>query len=209
MLLDFQSFINKYSIKTSGVIHVGAHYGKETDTYQNSRINKILYFEPLKDNFEKLKERVSQFDNIVLENLALGNFKGKIKMHVEEANSGQSSSILKPKGHLYQYPHIKFNKEEEVEITTLNDYSEENNLDDYNIIVIDVQGYELEVFKGASNILKNIDMIVSEVNRAELYENVTIVTDLDSYLQTFGFKRVFTNWEGYTWGDAVYIKEKN
>lgn len=207
MLLDFQGLVNKYSIKTDGVIHIGAHHGNQTNLYQNAKIKNILYFEPLKKNFEILNEKFGLHNNIKLENMALGNFTGKVKMHVEEANLGQSSSILKPRGHIFQYPHIIFNKQEEVEITSLNEYNKKNDLSNFNIITIDVQGYELEVFKGASEILNNIDLIVSEVNRAELYENVTMVADLDIFLKQYGFKRVLTNWEGHTWGDAAYVKE--
>jgi hypothetical protein len=77
----------------------------------------------------------------------------------------------------------------------------------YNFINIDVQGYELEVFKGSYKTLKNIDYIISEVNRAEVYENCPYVGELDSYLQNYNFTRVETNWAGDTWGDAFYIKK--
>jgi hypothetical protein len=209
MLVDFEKFTSIHNISKKGVIHIGAHYGKEIETYQKTNVENILFFEPLSLNFSVLKDRVSHFKNVKLENCALGDTEGTIKMHVEEKNQGQSSSILKPRGHLFQYPHIQFTKEETVNITTLDKYSQNNDLKDYNIIVIDVQGYELPVFKGAINTLNNIDMIISEVNRAELYENVTMVPELDAFLSSFNFKRVFTNWEGHTWGDAVYIKEKN
>lgn len=209
MLVDFEKFSSMYNISRNGVIHIGAHYGKEIETYQKTNVKNILFFEPLSKNFSILKERMINYSNVKIENCALGDTDGVIKMHVEEKNEGQSSSILKPRGHLFQYPHIQFTKEEIVNITTLDKYAEKNSLKNYNIIVIDVQGYELPVFKGAVNTLNNIDMIVSEVNRAELYENVTMVTELDTFLNSFNFKRVFTNWEGHTWGDAIYIKEKN
>jgi hypothetical protein len=62
------------------------------------------------------------------------------------------------------------------------------------------------VFKGAFETLKNIDYIISEVNKDEVYENCAHVDDLDSYLNQFNFQRVETNWIGGTWGDAFYIK---
>ncbi|WP_447516023.1 FkbM family methyltransferase, partial [Clostridioides difficile] len=68
----------------------------------------------------------------------------------------------------------------------------------YNFINIDVQGYELEVFKGGIETLKNIDYIYSEVNRAQLYKGCVLVEELDQFLEIYGFKRVGTWWDGIT-----------
>ena len=160
-----------------------------------------MFFEPLKKNFEVLKSNISNFP---IFNLALGNETGQIKMFTESKNNGQSSSILKPKIHLNQYPHIVFDGEEVVEIIKLDDFDYDK--EKFNFINIDVQGYELEVFKGAKKVLESIQYILSEVNNAEVYENCVNVSELDVFLGEFGFERVETNWEGGTWGDAFYIK---
>jgi hypothetical protein len=81
-------------------------------------------------------------------------------------------------------------------------------LSKYNFLNIDVQGYELEVFKGAFGSLKNIDYIISEVNRDEIYEGCPHIDELDNFLIQFNLQRVETNWAGDTWGDAFYIKIK-
>ena len=208
MFIEFKEALQKYEIAPEGVIHIGAHYGQEYGTYAQNGIEKLIFFEPLKDNFFYLLNNIPNSDNILLVNSALGNFTGEVEMFVETANKSQSSSILKPRGHKYQYPHIKFDKREKVQITTLDKFFSNTKLE-HNIICIDVQGYELEVFKGAQKTLENIDMIISEVNRAELYKDNAYVSDLDKFLENFNFKRVETNWVGKTWGDAVYIKEKN
>ena len=77
---------------------------------------------------------------------------------------------------------------------------------DYNFINIDVQGYELEVFKGGKDTLNNIDYITTEVNRDEVYKDCAKIEELDTYLGDYGFQRVETTWDGGTWGDAFYIK---
>jgi hypothetical protein len=76
-----------------------------------------------------------------------------------------------------------------------------------NFINIDVQGYELEVFKGSENLLNSIDYIITEVNRDEVYENCVRIESLDEFLSKYGFIRVETDWAGHTWGDALYIKK--
>lgn len=196
------AYIDKYNLKINGIIHVGAHFGGEVEHYMVHNLKNIVFFEPIKDNFIKLLENVSGLDaNIITHNIALGNINGKIKINVS-TNNKASSSILKPKLHLDISPSVTFDEEEEVYIKKLNDYS----YTDYNMLVVDVQGYELEVFKGSWKTLSYIDYIFTEVNQDEVYENNVHISELDSYLSRWNFKRVETTWEGGIWGDALYIK---
>ena len=210
MLLNFDHIIKNYNIKSKGVIHIGAHHGNELYPYLKHRIKNVLMFEPQEKAFKHLRFNISQInpsydDRIDIEKTALGNFKGEVEMFVEEANTGMSSSILEPALHTQQYPHITFNKKEKVKIISLDSYLK-NHTGSYDFINIDVQGYELNVFKGATKTLKNIKYIISEVNREELYKGCAKVDELDSFLKDFGFSREVTDWEGKTWGDAFYLK---
>lgn len=204
MLLDFFNLIEKYNMNIKGVIHIGAHFGQENEIYNKANIQNRVFFEPIKSTFARLKENVGEKYQTF--NIALGNENKNVFMFVETANSGQSSSVLKPIKHLEQYPHITFNNKEEVSMKRLDDINLQ--LDNFNCINIDVQGFEIEVFKGAVKTLEKIDYIFTEVNRDELYENCTQVTDLSNFLKGFGFELVEENWVGGTWGDGLYIKSK-
>jgi FkbM family methyltransferase len=204
MLLDLEKLKEKYNLDIKGVLHIGAHFGQEYSTYEKMGIKNTMFFEPLPHTFQRLKENIG--DKAILVNTALGNMIGEIEMNVETVNQGQSSSILEPVVHLKQYPHIKFNSKVTVPITKLDEFLKEKGK--YNMINIDVQGYELEVFKGGESFLHYIDYIMTEVNRDEVYKNCPRVEELDYYLTFYGFKRVETTWDGGTWGDAFYIKIK-
>ncbi len=197
---EFKLLKNKYNCEFNGVIHIGAHYGEEYKTYKDLSIYPIVFIEALPHIYNTLITSVGP--ECICINTALGNIEGTIKMHVETANGGASSSVLKPKLHLHQHPQIQFHTEVEVSITKLDLL----NIPSCNFLVIDVQGYELEVLKGASNYLKNVDYIIVEVNRDEVYENCVHINELDSYLNNYGFIRVETEWSGYLSGDAFYIK---
>lgn len=204
MLLNLNELKNKYDLKIKGVLHIGAHFGQEFETYKSLNITNVTFFEPISSTFNKLKENVGNQANLI--NVALGNIEGEVEMYTETINQGQSSSILKPEYHLIQHPSIQFEGREKVKITKLDNFIEDK--DNYNFINVDVQGYELEVFKGGSEYLNSIDYIMTEINRAELYEGCVQIDELDNFLGLYGFTRVETTWAGGTWGDAFYIKNK-
>lgn len=202
MLLNLDNLKQKYDLKIKGVLHIGAHVGQEFGTYQRLGIDNVMFFEPVPSTFQRLKENVG--DKAILVNTALGNMIGEVEMFTETVNQGQSSSVLEPEHHLVQHPNIQFDGRQRVAITKLDTFIEDK--DKYNFINIDVQGYELEVFKGGAEYLKTIDYVMTEVNRAELYKGCARIEELDAFLGGYGFERVETTWDGGTWGDAFYVK---
>ena len=204
MLLNLKELKEKYKLNINGVLHIGGHFGQEFSLYRELQINNIIFFEPVPQTFKKLFDNIGE--NAILFNIALGNIVGNIEMNIEENNDGQSSSILEPHLHLKQYPSIIFDKKITINIDKLDNYIKYKN--DYNFINIDVQGYELEVFKGGSEFLNYIDYIITEVNNDDVYLNCAKVNELDEYLLKYNFERVETTWDGGTWGDALYIKTK-
>jgi len=206
MLLDFNSIYNKYDMKVTGVLHVGAHHGQEVTEYISKGIKNMVFFEPLPETVAILEEKLSTYakdNNIIIFPYAAGNEDTTIEMYVSDHT--MCSSILKPKVVLTQYPAIKFPEKTNVEMIKIDNAEIDF---EFNLMNIDVQGYELEVLKGAAETLKNIDYIYTEINREEVYENAPHVDELDAFLSPYGFKRVETDWSGETWGDGFYIKEK-
>lgn len=203
-VLDLRKLVVKYQMGIKGVIQIGAHFGEENRLYDVLDIKNRIFFEPLNANFSVLEKRIG--GKFPLIKKALGNANKKVSMFVEKDNRGQSSSVLKPALHLTQYPQIKFEATELVEMARLDDLGID--FSQYNFISADAQGYELEVFRGGAKTLENIDYIVSEINRAELYENCARVGQLVEFLTPYGFKLVEEVWAGGTWGDGLFIKKR-
>lgn len=209
MTANLAQLIYNFDMKVTGIIHVGAHYGEEVDEYLENGIENIVLFEASKPTFNILKEKINEHDaDIRCYNLALGSeYCEKKTMYTETANKGQSSSFLKPAKHLEQFPDIIFNGEEEITIQTLDSIWESvTKKEKWNMLVADVQGFELEVLKGATETLKHINYVYLEVNNDEVYEDCAKVWEIDKYLK--GFTRVYTDWAGGTWGDALYVRNK-
>ena len=197
MLLPLNKLIKDFNLDIRGVLHIGAHYGEEIKEYDKAGIKNIIFFEPVKSNFAKLPSGIAAY------NIALGNETGTREIYIETANNGQSCSLLEPLGHLTQYPMITFDSMETIKIDKLDNITFDRCM--YNMINIDVQGFELEVFKGGVCTLETIDIIYTEVNCAEVYKGCVRVEELDEYL--CDFERVVTSWAGGTWGDALYIRK--
>lgn len=203
MIVGFEDYKHLYSFDVSGIIHVGAHFGQEWDGY-NNEFGPIEshWFEPIPSIFNQLKINLKNKDNTYLYNVALGENISTEEIYIDSENEGQSSSILKPKEHLNQFPHITFENNITIKISKLDSY----NISNCNMLVLDTQGYELKVLKGSINTLKNIKYLFTEFNTVEMYDGCPSIEQLDLFLSEFGFKREQTWYTNQNWGDAFYIK---
>jgi FkbM family methyltransferase len=200
MYLSIEKIVQKYKQPIRGVIHIGAHFGEEYNSYIQNGIYNLHFFEASRKNFEKLVKHVGLS---CVYNFALGCSEGTAELFVESMNQGQSNSLLEPALHLQQYPQIVFDQREEVKMRALDSFE----ITTCNFINIDVQGYELEVLKGSEKTLAHVDYVYSEVNRAETYKGCAQIEDMDNFLDNKNFKRVETMWPGGIWGDALWVKK--
>lgn len=206
MIFDLKELVKKYNMKIEGIIHAGAHWFEEWALYREMGIFHKVFFEADPDNFKEGLRRNGVNDSVWLENLALGAENKKIMLNYETRNQGQSNTILDPALCLEQYPDIQYLGQKEVEMIRLDDYH--NDITPMNFLVMDVEGYELEVLKGATKHLSHIDYILTEVSIEERYKGQAMMHDLDKFLEPFGFERVEESMVGINWGDALYIKTK-
>lgn len=208
MLLDFNTLVEKYRMKIKGVIQVGCHRCQEHDLYVKIGIDKMVYIEPSSKNFSIIKERFSgePNENVILVNAACGDAKETKVAYLDTTNQGMSSSLLEPKVHLTQHKEVIFDDAEVWSVVRLDDIPFDRN--GYNLLNLDVQGYEDRVLNGAKNTLKYIDYIFTEVNREEMYSDCALIEHLDNVLGEF--TRVETGWASpiHGWGDSLYVKSK-
>jgi len=212
MYIDIKKFLTKNKINIKGVVHVGAHKAEELNLYRSLKIKNILLFEanPSLIKFLKIKSSIFSFlfnMNIYLENKALLDSLGEVNLNI--TSNSQSSSVLNLKEHSVMYPEIKKIEEIKISSSTLNhEFDSKYNIKDYNMLNMDIQGSELLVLKGSVNILKNYDLIYTEINIKEMYEGCALADDLDNFLEIYGFYRSMTSTpESEHWGDAIYIKK--
>ena len=204
MIFDIKKINDIRKIK--GVIHVGGFVGEELLDYRSLGLDNTVIFEPQPKLFEIIQSKIMLNEKTF--NVALGSKNENKTMYISHREGGiingcgASSSLLKPKKHLEEHPEVTFPEKIEVQVKTLDDYCFSN----FNFLNIDVQGYELEVLKGGIKLLEKIDMILTEINRDEVYEGCPMVEEIDNFLLQFGMKRIFEFWQSKSWGDALYVK---
>jgi len=187
--------------KIKGVVQVGANLGQECNFFR-SYTDNIICFEPLKTQFEYLKNKNN---DIICYNFALGD-KNEIKEMYIASNDGASSSFLKPLNHLNEFTHIHFQKSKELfEIKRFDSLN--INLTNFNTLISDTQGYELNVFKGFGDELNKFDSICVEYINSSQYEEDSSLTEIEKYLTKYDFKLLTLFKESENWGNAIFIKK--
>lgn len=206
-------FQEKGSVPVTGVIHVGAHEGWEYDDYAHAGIARQVWFEPIPEFFERLVQKLPMTPEIQAFRVACGSEPGHLTLHLVDGYYGQCSSLLKPKRIMELHPGLSNAGEIKVEVARLDDLLQREKVDlgPLNLMVLDTQGYELEVLKGAERtVAEAVDYLVVEVVRTEMYEGCAFKKDVDEWVLSRGFVEVDTRWRGpeEAEADSFYVKKE-
>lgn len=208
MMIPLQDLIARHKMNITGVFHIGANAGQERDTYNELVSGEILWFEAIDFVFEQLKENIKPYHRQTAIVACLSDEDGKLVSFNISDNEAQSSSMLEFGNHEEIHPSVHFidcipmrTKRFDTLLNLL-----ERDVSKINMISIDVQGSELKVLNGFGKYLKQIDYIMSEVNKKFTYKDCALVGELDDFLSDF--ERVETGtWVGDSWTDALFIRK--
>lgn len=210
MYIPLKPILKKYKIPTKGILHIGGHWGEEYDEYISCGINKMIWVEPCKEAFDIMQaksEKVWKNKNVTLINVACGAEETELTMNISKQNQGQSNSFLKSFLHSVQHPEILFTETETMKVVTLDSIPFDRS--EYNMMAIDVEGFEGEVLKGAEETLKHIDLLYLEVNKAATRIGNILIDELEEYLWQRDFVMIEVYWPSpnFTWGDSIAIRK--
>lgn len=147
---------------------------------------EIQCFEPLPEHAEKCAEQFKGNPNVQVHIIAIGasNYTDNINV----VSLTDASSLLELSEDCKEKYHLSVTGKTEIKVKKLDDYITANNLKPPNVIKLDIQGFELEALKGASETLKKTDYILSEVSFTEFYKGQAYFSDIVCYLQAYGFE---------------------
>jgi len=172
-------------IKT--IIDIGANEGQFALAMNNGIPDATFYsFEPLKECFDALKKNTTNIKHIEYFNYALGEVEDEQIINHNEYSP--SSSFLKM-GDLHKsvFPNTSNTIMEKIKIKSLDSFYGKILFEKKVLLKIDVQGYELNVLKGAKKILKKTDIIIIETSFFSLYEGQPLFHDIYEYLISENF----------------------
>jgi len=196
----------------SVVLDIGAGRGTSI-LYKAFKNRKFVLFEPLpeyKEELELWKKKI----NCKIEFIALGDIDGEIPMHIDPKRKTMSSMVERSNlTKAEQEGEIRKVKISKLDSIIGNYIGEDEKL----VIKIDVEGYELNVLKGARDSLKKTEIVIVETSIAELYKSEFSLLDLLRFMDENGFQlfdilylAYYKNWKGLMWADLVFIpKGKN
>ena len=197
-------------IKPDFVFDVGANVGGSGVEYLHSGFNGPIYsFEPVSHLFEKLKIASKDHENWSAFNMAIGDKKEKLKINVSGGHGGASSFLKMTPDFLSIAPDQAIITEEFVEVLTLDDFYSTNNLDAKRIFLkIDVQGFEMNVLKGAETLLnKNIVGLKIETSIVKQYVDEVDIFDVLPFLleRDFAVHSIVPGWRNPITSELLQI----
>lgn len=185
--LELLELIKKDGFNTDVIYDIGANIGTWTLLAKSFFPDTVIHgFEPLENHIQKFCENTKGVANVHIHAFCLGSENKQTTINV--SSFSDSSSILEATSLEYEQFGIKKAGEENVIVKRLEDIIDEGKLPVPDIMKLDVQGYELEVLKGAGNYLKQVQYLIVEVSFKEYYEGQPLFLDIAGYLNKYNFK---------------------
>lgn len=191
--MDIHRWIQENLPLTATIVEAGTASGDDTVFFaKHFPAGKIHGFEPIPPLYLQTYFKISSFPNVRLYPLALAEKTQSYTFYESEQNgqTGVSSSLLKPKDHLWFHPHVLFQKELEVGGKNLDEWRREEGIENIDLLWLDIQGAEPAVLRAAPETLKRIHYLYTEVSLIETYERVELYGSFRKFLEEAGFEVV-------------------
>ena len=189
------SHITEQGFDIEGIIHVGANNGEELPWYREMGIYHLVAFEPLDGIFEKLE---SDYPSVHCFKLALGNEDNDQKILNIASGDAKGSSVFFPD---LTHPEVterwKHGQDRMVgtQVMKMRKFSTwakehpEIDLSNYDTIVMDTQGNEMEVLLGMEEYLQHFKFLSLELSYKPVYFGETSGEEVSDWLDEHGFIR--------------------
>jgi FkbM family methyltransferase len=178
------------SSEATTVVDVGANVGDYSSMVLEARKDaRVFAFEPHPETFKRLTARLSFAGNFVATNAACGGAPGKLLLYDHEGRSGTGHASLLPG--VIEKVHGDKSNQHEVAVTTLDRFAAEHDISRIDLLKIDTEGTELDVLKGAQNLLceTRIKAIQFEFNEMNIVSRV-FLRDFYELIPNYRFYRL-------------------
>ena len=160
----------------------------------------IYSFEPVRFNYEVCEENIdkqqeSLRSRIHLQRIALNNTTGPMVFwELDEFTAAKHGRLNREISSKYEImnPDAQYwehNVQRPVTVIgyRLDDWCKESDIKRVDLILMSVQGAELDVLQGAGSILDTVQFVITRVGTKPRYHNQVMKPDLDQYMTASGF----------------------
>lgn len=161
------------------IIDVGAARGT-VELYETFPDVRHIMIEPLEENRPYLDKIVRGLKNAEYIMAAATKSSGIVTLNVHPDFDGSSLYLEDEEGDVNGIPRM-------VKAVTLDDLYREQGVKGATLIKIDVQGAELDVLQGASEVLKNTEYIILEATLFKFFDRAPQFSDIIFFMKERGF----------------------
>jgi FkbM family methyltransferase len=182
---------NLFLKMAKGVIHVGANLGQERELYATYGLN-VIWIEPIPEVYNELNTLISSYPNQKAFCYLVTDVDGREYLFHVSNKGGGASSIYDLAGHRQLWPDVSYTETIALKSITLPSLMRNERLEvaGYDVLVLDTQGAELLVLKGATSLLPHIKYVRAEAADFEAYAGCCTLDDLDEFFKEHGFRRI-------------------
>ena len=197
--------------KSRGIMHLGAHRGNEAEVY-NWFGKKVIWFEAVPHLFDQLKDNLYFYGDQKAFHVLLGDQDNIEKDFFISGNDAACSSLFNFTNEVinkgWDGRKVFMKEKIKLKMFKLDTILKKNNIspDEYDHWIVDLQGSELLVFKGAEEALKSCNSISVEVSKVKYYDGGVLWDELVSWLGEKDFYPAETPEKNHT--EILFKKKK-
>lgn len=179
--------------ETPTVVDVGANEGDYSSAVlEANKRSRVFAFEPHPETFRRMSLRLSSEKNVVVTNAACGSSPGNLMLYDHAGGAGTEHASLH--SGVIERVHKSRSIEHVVNVTTLDKFAADHDIEFIDLLKIDTEGSELEVLRGAAGLLRNgrIKAIQFEFNEMNIVSRV-FFKDFCEAIPNYRFYRMLRN----------------
>jgi FkbM family methyltransferase len=183
------------------LVDIGANVGLFTAQVLAKRPCTALLFEPVPEYFEYCRERFGGLSDVAVENVALSDTAGKMRLWLDSQNLGWNTMVgEKVEGEM---------TETVVDAITFDDYAERVGIDRIDVIKLDVEGGEYKVLAGMHRTLARLQkkpVILCEIGWGTAHPQWKEELEQFEWLFAHGYERIDLTMSKTT--DVVFLPKR-
>jgi FkbM family methyltransferase len=172
----------------------------------------IFAFEPNPKMFAELERNIAGLDKVKAFQLAFGDEQGTVSLNI--CGDPLNTSVLK---YAREGGTDRIVEKVEVPMDTVDHFCAEHGIESIDLLKTDVQGYDLNVFKGAKRLFEKerVHAVFCEVIFQKMYEGECSFEEIYAYLKSYGFRLsgfydvVREDAYHIHWVDALFVRPEH